>query len=100
MRSLRMVLGFVLFSFWGRKFLITKFVSTEEINLTSSIEKFNDKIYTLVPKVVPSQFSCSLYALKTFMLSLQIHFLQTFSLKPSLAFNSGDRSLNIKISKY
>lgn len=68
-----MVLGFLLFSFWGRKFLITKFVSTEETNLISSIQKFNDKIYTLVPTIVLSQFSCPVYGLKTSMLSLQIH---------------------------
>lgn len=78
--SLRMVLGWV-FSppVQGRTFLITKSVSTEETN--PSIEKFNNKLYIpLVPKIVPSQFPCPIYGLKTFMLPLQIYHLKTFSL--------------------
>lgn len=45
-----------------------------------TIEKFNNKIYTLVPEIVPSQVPCPVYGLKTFMLSLQICHFKTFRL--------------------
>lgn len=64
-------LGFCFVFILGKE--MTTSVSTEEIN--HSIEKVNDKVCTLVPKIVPSQVSCPVYGLETFMLLLPIYFL-------------------------